>query len=120
PLPLPATTRFLQPQPPGIENGYGAFHGSDLFYSFDTLDTRPDWPWTEQDRAVADRCATALIAFARSGDPNHEELPSWPRFAGAEGSAMHLSPTPSAGPLAEQPRLAMFSALFAKQPTAAR
>ncbi|MEV5842327.1 carboxylesterase family protein [Streptomyces sp. NPDC051985] len=112
PLALPADARFRQPPPPG---GYGAFHGSELFYLFDTLDTRPDWPWTEQDRAVADLCATTLLTFARTGDPRHEGLPSWPRFTGPEGAAMHFSPTPFAGPLEEQPRLAAFSRLFADQ-----
>ena len=30
----------------------------------------------------------AWIAFARTGNPNHEGLPAWPRFDAARGALM--------------------------------
>ena len=112
PLALPPDAHFQQPVPPC---GYGAFHGNELFYLFDTLDTRPDWPWTDEHRSVADLCSTTLLAFSRTGDPNHEGLPSWPCFSEPEGTAMHISPTLHSAPLEEQPRLAAFTRLFGEQ-----
>lgn len=74
--PLAADQRFREPIPPG---GYGAHHGSELWYVFDTLDAAP-WTPGPEDRTLADRMARSLIAFARSGDPNLSGLPQWPPF----------------------------------------
>jgi para-nitrobenzyl esterase len=111
-LPLPAEARFREPLPPG---GYGAFHGSELFYLFDTQDTRPTWHWTEQDRAVADMMATTLVTFARTGQPNTGRGPAWPQFASPDSPALHMSAEPVVGPLEERGRLALFDEIFAEQ-----
>lgn len=116
-LPLPEDARFREPRPVG---GYGAFHGSELFYLFDTLDTRPGWKWTEADRATADVMAQALVAFARSGEPNVGGGLTWPRFTGPTAPAMHICASASVGPLEERERLELFDTLFAPYAAAAR
>jgi para-nitrobenzyl esterase len=110
PLPLPPGRRFRQPRPP---RGYGAFHGSELFYLFDTLDTRPDFPWTGDDRAVARLSSAALLAFARTGNPATEGLPSWPVFSPSDAVALHMKPAPVARGLSERDRLTFFDTVFA-------
>lgn len=85
PLPLPAGVMFHEPVPP---LGYGAYHGAELWYAFDTLDDRP-WPWQEADRRLAATMASAWIAFARSGNPDVPALPHWPDFRDG-GNAMQL------------------------------
>src|ERR1019366_10151537 len=72
--PLPASKRFRETVPPG---GYGAFHGSEIWYVFNTLGAKP-YPWTEQDRALAQAMGAYWVNFARTGDPNGAELPAWP------------------------------------------
>ena len=55
---------------------YGAWHSSDLWYWFDTLDN--GWrPWEEQDRKIASLMSDYLVNFVKYGNPNGEGLPAW-------------------------------------------
>ena len=55
---------------------YGAWHSSDLWYWFDTLDN--GWrPWTEKDRRLASLMSDYLVNFVKTGDPNGSDLPNW-------------------------------------------
>jgi para-nitrobenzyl esterase len=42
---------------------------------------------------LADAMHRAWIAFARSGDPNHDGLPSWPRYDLARRATMRFDAT---------------------------
>jgi para-nitrobenzyl esterase len=74
-----------QPFPPGadfVENAsdkLGAFHTAEIPYVFDNLDTR-NWPWTSEDRRLADMMSRYWINFAANGTPNGAGLPRWPAF----------------------------------------
>jgi para-nitrobenzyl esterase len=87
-VPLPHGTRFREPEPPG---GYGAYHGAELWYTFDTLSAKP-WPWQPADRSIAAAMSSAWVAFARTGT-----LPGWPKFR-ETGLAMHLDERSYAAP----------------------
>jgi para-nitrobenzyl esterase len=60
----------------------GAAHGIDIAFVFDNLaveglglvENTPDA------QKLADRTSDAWLSFARSGDPNHAGLPTWPRY----------------------------------------
>lgn len=55
---------------------YGAWHSSDLWYWFDTLDN--GWrPWTEKDRKLAQMMSDYLVNFVKYGNPNGADLPKW-------------------------------------------
>ena len=59
---------------PGDNNG--AWHSSDLWYWFGTLDNC--WrPFTEKDYQLSDTLTDYLCNFAKSGNPNSENLPLW-------------------------------------------
>ena len=62
-------------QLPGDTNG--AWHSSDLWYWFGTLDNC--WrPMEEKDRALSEEMVRYLCNFAKTGDPNKgEEVPHW-------------------------------------------
>ena len=71
----------------------GAFHGSEMVYVFQTLDSE-DQPWTEDDRAVSRLMADYWVNFARTGNPNGEGLPEWPSYDPAAPKLMRLAPDP--------------------------
>ena len=61
---------------PGDNNG--AWHSSDLWYWFGTLDNC--WrPMETKDRLLSDQMTTYLCNFCKTGSPNSKGLPSWHR-----------------------------------------
>ena len=68
-------------QLPGDEAG--AFHSSELWYTFGTLD-RCWRPLTAGDRALSEQMLDYWTNFMKTGDPNGEGLPRWEGFASAE------------------------------------
>ncbi|MFB3854708.1 MAG: carboxylesterase/lipase family protein [Vicinamibacterales bacterium] len=61
----------------------GAYHTGEVPYWFQTQDAynmfRTTRNWTEYDRQLSDKLSDALIAFARTGNPNTPAI-SWPRY----------------------------------------
>ena len=106
-VPLPSGRRFREPAPPG---GYGAWHGAELWYAFDTLETKP-FPWTPADRAIAEAMSSAFVRFARTGNPGA----SWPAFKPQEPQAALIDEhRVHPAPLPNQAALAFFSSRFAE------
>ena len=64
-------------QLPGDEAG--AFHSSELWYMFGTLD-RCWRPMTEGDRMLSEQMLDYWTNFMKTGDPNGEGLPRWEAF----------------------------------------
>ena len=71
----PSYTWYFDRMLPGDSNG--AWHSSDLWYWFGTLDNC--WrPMEEKDRALSDQMVSYLCNFAKNGDPNRAaQLPTW-------------------------------------------
>ena len=60
---------------------YGAGHGSDISYVFNTLHARWGNPKvTEDDQRIADTMNRYWVNFAKSGNPNGDDLPTWPKY----------------------------------------
>ena len=58
-----------------------AFHCAELPFVFYNTDRCATMTGGGPDaRALADKVADAWIQFARTGDPNHKEIPNWPKF----------------------------------------
>ena len=73
----------------------GAFHGLDLFFVFDHLDTTGYTP-TADEQALAIAMMHAWAKFAATGDPNGTGAPAWPRAkAGADPFVQLDTPTAS-------------------------
>ena len=63
-------------------------HTLEIPYVFDTTDISPLTGDSPARGALAKAMSQAWIAFARSGDPNHAGLPTWPRYSVAERPTM--------------------------------
>ena len=81
----PPVFRIYVPERAAIDmpdgpDGYGAYHSGDLAYAFGN--TRlVGIDWTEWDHQIADAMTGYWVNFARTGDPNGDDLATWPRYA---------------------------------------
>lgn len=76
--------RYLFDHAPDTFSGdfYGAVHGLELFYVFNTyVDALSAFVVTEDDHAVGALMANAWRRFADTGDPNGGNDPNWPRYS---------------------------------------
>ncbi len=64
-------------------------HGLDIPMVFDNIALAPQMCGTGPDaQRVADQVSEAILAFARTGNPNNNKIPRWPTFALVRRSTM--------------------------------
>jgi len=95
---------------PNGPRGMGAYHSGDLVYVFDNVGY-VDVGWDDYDRHLADVISSYWVSFAKTGDPNAEGLPAWPRYDAAEDQLMHFGPTISAVRNPRADKLDLFDSL---------
>ncbi len=79
--------------------GSGAFHSDEIEYVFGTLDSRIDAKWQPEDYKLSDLVETYWTNFAKTGNPNGSDAPSWPQYNAADSwQIMHLDVDSHAGP----------------------
>jgi para-nitrobenzyl esterase len=67
----------------------GAWHCSEIPHVFANAQLVPTATGGGKDAtAMAEQMSAAWIAFARTGNPNHPGLPSWPAYSGETGATM--------------------------------
>lgn len=101
--------------PQGRES-VGAVHGSDFAYVFGTLDQGifpPNLPAvvTDIDRRVSDVMEEYWTNFAKSGDPNDGQLPTWRAFDASSRAYLQFT---ADGPVAKQSLRRPYCDLFVK------
>jgi para-nitrobenzyl esterase len=81
---------FDHPTPGRDREFYGAWHSSDLWYTFNSLRNEPGQrQWAPYDFELAEQASTMWANFVKTGDPNGQGLPIWPRISRAnDGSYM--------------------------------
>ena len=84
--PAPSYAWYFDRQLPGDDNG--AWHSSDLWYWFGTLDNC--WrPMEQKDRELSEEMVRYLCNFAKNGDPNSgDAVPAW--LPASKGKALRL------------------------------
>jgi len=87
----------LRATPSKFHPGTFAFHSDDIEYVFGTLDTRPGWTASADDRKLSDEMMSYWTNFAKTGDPNGAGLPVWPKYD-KDDSLIHLDSTITSGP----------------------
>lgn len=66
-----------------------AYHNSDLAFWFNNTDVMDSITGGgERPRRLADKMSQALAHFARTGDPNHSGIPTWPTYDSKDGAVM--------------------------------
>lgn len=82
----------------------GAFHSDDIEYVFGTLDSRPDAKLRPEDYKLSNEIGEYWTNFARTGNPNGNDLPNWPTYGPDNWMVMHLNTTLEAKPDATRAR----------------
>lgn len=95
----------------GPHAGWGASHFAELWYMFDHQN-QERWPWTEADRKLADAMAAYWTSFVKTGDPNANTRPAWPRVTADDGPLLILNTHIAPGQVARLPNLRVFDAVY--------
>lgn len=82
---------FDRPPPGRDREFYGAWHSSDLWYTFNSLRNDPGQrQWSPYDFELAEQASSMWVNFVKTGDPNGDTLPTWSRSTRAN-SGTYLS-----------------------------
>jgi para-nitrobenzyl esterase len=58
---------------------WGAVHSGEIEYALGNLDANPLYAWAADDRKVSATMSAYFANFIKTGNPNGESLPAWPR-----------------------------------------
>ncbi len=83
----PAYQYYFDRKLPGDDAG--AFHSSELWYVFETL-PRCWRPWEDNDWELSRVMSTYWANFAKTGDPNGEDVPHWEPYTAEHKGHMEL------------------------------
>ena len=59
----------------------GASHSAEIEYAMGNLGTNLVYAWTPEDHAISKTMQEYFANFIKTGDPNGDGLPGWPRFS---------------------------------------
>jgi para-nitrobenzyl esterase len=93
----------------------GAFHSDDIEYVFGTLDSRQGATWRPEDRALSNQIQQYWTNFARNGNPNAPNLPTWPTYGPKDDwQVMHLNTHSEAQPDTQRARYLFLDSVWSK------
>ena len=79
-------------QSPVLDGKYKAVHCMELPFVFNNIARCEEMTGgTKEAYALADKMSKAWIQFARTGNPNHKGLPTWPSYNAANTATMHFN-----------------------------
>ena len=73
---------------PAFDGKFGAVHAMDVAASMHNERDAILGSGSADARRMCDDLASALLAFARRGDPNNSQIPHWPRFDASQRSTL--------------------------------
>ncbi|PWY88243.1 carboxylesterase [Aspergillus heteromorphus CBS 117.55] len=96
----------------------GAYHGSELWYTFNNIpySDYSDVTWQPADYKIESRMSDYWVNFIRNGNPNGDGLPEWPA-SGEEKQTMWLADSWGVGPISDsEERIEFIESWFATMP----
>jgi para-nitrobenzyl esterase len=67
---------------PVLDGRPGPFHGAEIAFTFDNAELCDHYSGgSTEAMALSNQISTAWASFARTGDPNHDSLPHWPKYS---------------------------------------
>ncbi len=89
----------------------GAVHFAEVAYVFGSFDVYPEVPWKKEDRVLSEQMMTLWTNFAKTGNPNSDGLPNWPRYRdGDPRMVFHLDTQLKVAPEAHRERYEFWAA----------
>ena len=111
----PVFRLYVHDQPDlGVEGGrraYGAYHSGELAYVFGNVGL-VGLDWTDWDHELSDAISQYWVNFARTGDPNGEGLPAWPRYEQATEQSLEFGSEIRVAAGVRKDKLDVFDAVF--------
>ena len=77
---------------PGGPRSAGAYHSGDLAFVFNNVGKTGDF-WNEDDLTMANRISDYWTGFAKTGNPNRRDQPTWETYAASTHNTMMLNLT---------------------------
>lgn len=96
--------RFERDLPDGDQPDYGAFHTGEVPYAYGNLN-QVNRPFEEEDHQLAATMSTYWANFAKTGNPNGEGLPEWPKYLNLSKEIMIFGDFSRRGILSDAERL---------------
>ncbi|HEX4169950.1 MAG TPA: carboxylesterase/lipase family protein [Bryobacteraceae bacterium] len=94
----------------------GAYHSSEIEFVFSNLRYKK-LPWRPKDYKLSEQMSTYWTNFAKTGDPNDQNLPHWPACEKEGGyQVMHLKENPQAAPAEHRARYELLDSMTNYQP----
>ena len=106
---------LVSPADPYHTGGLAAYHSSEIPYVFGNMDLLHGFAWRPEDYALSEKMQRYWTNFARSGNPNGQDLVKWPVYDSAtDWEVLHLSPRTFAEPDKDRPRDLMLDRIEGK------
>lgn len=87
----PAYAYIYSWRTPVLDNRPGTFHASEISFVFDNAEICDHYSAGDPGAFVLSRqMSTAWVNFARTGNPNHVNLPHWPAYAAETRATMYF------------------------------
>ena len=76
---------------PVLDGRPGPFHGAEIAFTFDNAALCDHYCGGSSEAiALSKQISTAWVSFARTGDPNHDSLPYWPKYTSERRATMQF------------------------------
>jgi para-nitrobenzyl esterase len=79
---------------PVLDGRPGPFHASELAFTFDNAQLCDHYSGGSTEAIMLSKqISTAWVSFARTGNPNHNDLPHWPKYTSERKATMQFDST---------------------------